>query len=101
MVKRKLTIEQHEHHWDQGELMLSGRISSQCSTSNTRHITLAEIPLINHEWGRDWIVNTTNEIYSWSFVTQIFRNGHGGDRKIFGDDLNLNHNDLLVQWFPC
>ena len=46
-------------------------------------------------------MNTTNEIYSWSFVTQIFRNGHGGDRKIFGDDLNLNHNDLLVQWFPC
>jgi len=29
-------------------------------------------------------VLTTNGTYPWSFVTPIFHNGYGGDRKTFG-----------------
>ena len=39
--------------------------------------------MISHEWGHDRIVLTTNGTHPWSFVTQVLRNGHGGDRKTF------------------
>jgi hypothetical protein len=69
-----------------GELSLSGRVTSSCSTSGTRHVNLVTNPVISREWGKDREVFTTSGIYPWSFVTQIFHNGqpsHGGDRKIF------------------
>jgi hypothetical protein len=57
-----------------GELMCSGRISSSCSTSGTRRVTLVTYTAISHEWGKDRKVLTTSETYPWSFMTQIFRN---------------------------
>jgi len=69
-----------------GELRCSGRVSSSCSTSDTRRINLVTNPMTSHEWGKDRDVFTTSVTYPWSFVTQIFHNGqpsHGGDHKIF------------------
>jgi ribosomal protein L32 len=34
---------------NRGELRYSGRIDSSCSTSDTRRVTLATNPVINHE----------------------------------------------------
>jgi hypothetical protein len=67
-----------------GELRCSWRVSSSCSTSDTRRVNLVKNPVISHEYGKDWEVLTTSGTYPWSFVTQIFNNGqpsHGGDRK--------------------
>ena len=64
--------------------MCSGRVSSSCSTSDTRRVNLVTNPVISHERGKDREVFTTSGTYPWSFVTQIFHNGqpsHGGDRK--------------------
>ena len=67
-----------------GELRCSGRISSFCSTSDTRRVNLITNPVISCEWGKDRKAFTTSGTYPWSFVTQIFHNGqpsHDGDRK--------------------
>ena len=67
-----------------GELTCSGRISSSCSTSDTRRVNLVTNPVISHEWGKDREMFTTSTTYPWLFVTQIFHNGqpsHGGDGK--------------------
>jgi hypothetical protein len=69
-----------------GELRCSGRVSSSCSTSDTRRVNLVTNPVISHEWGKDREVFTTSGTHPWSFVTQIFHNGqpsHGGNRKNF------------------
>ena len=69
-----------------GELMCSGRLCSSCSTSETRRVNLVTNSVISHEWVKDREEFTTSGIYPWSFVTQIFHNGHpshGGDNKIF------------------
>jgi hypothetical protein len=66
-----------------GELRCSGRLSSSCSTSGTHRVNLATNPVISREWGKDREVFTTSGTYPLSFVTQIFHNGHGSDRKIF------------------
>jgi hypothetical protein len=66
--------------------MCSGRMSSSCSTRDTRRVDLVTNPLISHERGKDREVFTTNGTYPWSCVTQIFHNGqsiHCGDRKSF------------------
>jgi hypothetical protein len=55
--------------------MCSEWVSSSCSTSDTHRVTLATHPVISHKWGKDGILITTNGTYSWSFVTQICRNG--------------------------
>jgi hypothetical protein len=44
--------------WD--ELRYSGRVSSSCSTSGTRRLTLVTNPVISHEWGKDREVLTTS-----------------------------------------
>jgi hypothetical protein len=64
-----------------GELRCSGRIDSSCSTSGTRRVNLVTNPVISRESGEDHEVFTTSGTYLWSFVTQIFHNGYGGDRK--------------------
>ena len=69
-----------------GELRCSGRVSSSCSTSDTRCVNLVTNPVISRKWWKDWEVFTTSGTYPWSFVTQIFHNGqpsHVCDRKIF------------------
>ena len=66
------------------EVVCSGRVSSSCFTSDTRHVNLVTKPVISHEWGKDRKVLTTSGTYPWSSVTQIFHNSHpshGGDRK--------------------
>ena len=68
------------------ELRCSGRVSSSCSTSDTRRVNLVTNPVISHERGKDREVLTTSETYPWSFVPQIFHNGQpsrGGDSKTF------------------
>jgi len=57
------------------ELRCSGRVSSPCSTSDTRRVNLVTNPVIRHEQGKDREVLTTSGTYPWSFVTQIFHNG--------------------------
>ena len=67
-----------------GKLGYSGRVSSSCSTSDTRRVNLATNPVISYERRNDREVLTTSGTYPWSFVTQIFHNGqpsHGADRK--------------------
>jgi hypothetical protein len=67
-----------------GKLRYSGRVSSSCSTSDTRRVNLATNPVISYERRNDREVLTTSGAYPWSFVTQIFHNGqpsHGADRK--------------------
>jgi len=80
---------------NRGELRCSGRVSSSCSTSNTRRVNLVTHPVIRHERGKDREVLTTSGTYLWSFVTQISHNGqpsHSGDR----DDFNLTKRN---PWF--
>jgi hypothetical protein len=43
-----------------GRLMCSGSVNSSCFPCGTRHVTLDANPVISHEWGKDWIVITTN-----------------------------------------
>ena len=57
------------------ELRCSGRVSSPCSTSDTRRVNLVTNPVIRHEQGKDREVLTTSGTYPWSFATQIFHNG--------------------------
>ena len=57
------------------ELRCCGRVSSSCSTSDTRRVNLVTNPVISHEWGKDREVFTTSGIYPWSFVIQIFHSG--------------------------
>ena len=71
---------------NRGELRCSGRVSSSCSTSDTRRVNLAINPVTSPEWGKVQEVFTTSGTYPWSFVTQIFHSGqpsHDGDRKTF------------------
>jgi hypothetical protein len=73
-----------------GKLRCSGRVSSSCTTSGTRHVNLVTNPVISREWGKDWKAFTTSGTYPWSFVTQIVQNGqpsHGGDCKTFSGSL--------------
>jgi hypothetical protein len=66
--------------------MCCERVSSSCSTSDTRRVNLVTNPVISHELGKDWEVFTTSGTYPWSFVTQIFHNhqpGRGGESKAF------------------
>jgi hypothetical protein len=42
-------IKQHESHYNLGELGCSGKVSSSCSTSGSRRITLVTNPVIRHE----------------------------------------------------
>ena len=68
------------------ELGCFGRVSSSCSTSDTRRVNLVTNPVISHERGKDREVFTTSGTYPWSFIKQIFHNGQpsrGGDRKTF------------------
>ena len=44
-----------------GELRCSGRVSSSCSTSDTRRVNLITNPVISREWGKDREVLTTME----------------------------------------
>jgi hypothetical protein len=48
------------------DLRCSGRVSSSCSTSDTRHVNLVTNPMISHERGNDREVYTTSGTYSWS-----------------------------------
>ena len=48
----------HVKNW--GERRCSGRISSSCSTSGTRRVTLVTNLVISHKWGKKRIVITTN-----------------------------------------
>jgi hypothetical protein len=43
-------------HW--GEPRCSGRVSSSCSTSDTRRVTLITNPVISHERGKEREVPT-------------------------------------------
>ena len=72
--------------------MCSGRVSSSCSTNDTRRVNLVTNPVISHERGKDRGVFTTRGTYPWSFVTQIFHNG----QLICHDlgDLRKHHNRL-------
>ena len=51
----------------------SGNVGSSCSTSKTRRVTFVTNSVINHEGGKDRIVITIKG--TWTFVTQIYRNG--------------------------
>ena len=59
----------------EGELRCFRRISSSCSTSGARRVTLITSQVTSYERGQDRIVITINGSYTWSFVTRILRNG--------------------------
>ena len=78
-----------------GKLRCSWRVSSTCSISGTRRVTLATSPVISHEWGKEQIVITTNGSYPWSGVSQIFCNRYSKSRwrviTLRSDDFNLSN----------
>ena len=80
-----------------GELRCSGRVSSSCSTSDTRRVNLVTNPVISHERGKDQEVLTTSGPYPWSFVTQIFCNIWFSLTTFFvlPNDHNLSHLQLI------
>ena len=51
-----------------GELRCSGRVSSSCSTSDTRRVNLDTNPVTSHERGKDREVFTTSGTYPWSKI---------------------------------
>ena len=55
-----------------GELRCSERVSSSCSTSDTRHVNLVTNPVISNEWGKNREMLTTRGTYSWSFFDTYF-----------------------------
>ena len=57
---------------NRGEFRCSERVSSSCSTSGIRRVTLFRTPMISHEWGKNQLVITTSGTYPWSFMTQTF-----------------------------
>ena len=64
--------------------MLRKRVSSSCSTSDTRRVNLVTHPVIKHEWLKDREVFATSGTYPWSFVTKIFHSdqpSHDDDRE--------------------
>ena len=84
-----------------GELRCCGRVSSSCSTSDTRHTNLVTNPVISHERGKDREVFTTRGTYPRSFVTQIFHNGQpscGGNHKTF-EVITILQNDYKMLVF--
>jgi hypothetical protein len=76
------------------------RISSSCSTSDVRRVNLVTNQVISHEWGKGREVCTTSETYPWSFVTQIFQNDNGGDRKTFDLILIKDYFNFPIVNFP-
>jgi hypothetical protein len=64
--------------------MWSRMVSTSCSTSGTRRVTLVINPVISHEQGNDREVLTTISENPWSFVTLIFNNGQPSHAN-FGD----------------
>ena len=50
-----------------GELRCYGRVSSSCSTSDTRRVNLVTNPVISHEWGKDREVFTTRWTYPFYY----------------------------------
>ena len=83
-----------------GELRCSGRVDTSCSTSGTRRVNLVTNPVISRELGEDQEVFTTSGTYLWSFVTQIFHNGYGGDRKIFEVMTSTLPKGIIFLWYP-
>jgi hypothetical protein len=55
--------------------MYSYMVISSFSTRSTSRVTIVTNPVINHDWGKDRIMITTNGAYPWSFARQLFRNG--------------------------
>ena len=49
-----------------GELRCSGRVSSSCSTSDTRRVNLVTNPVTSHEQGKDREMFTTSGTYPCS-----------------------------------
>ena len=65
--------EQHTTlHKVPGTLWFPGRVNSACSISATHRFTLVKHPVVVQECGNCWILITTNIIYPWSFVTQVY-----------------------------
>jgi len=71
-LHRKLKIDQHQPLKNRGELMCSGKVNRCYSISGTRRAT---------HCCKEVQVMIANRTYPRSFMTQIFRNGHGGDTK--------------------
>ena len=59
----KLKNEQHNPTKTRGELRCSGMVSSFCSTSDTRRVTLVTNPMVNHELRQEWEVLTISGSY--------------------------------------
>ena len=66
-----------EHNIDptKTERKLRGKGYLSSFASGTRRVTLATNPVINHELGKDRPLLTTTGTYTWTFVTQLLRNG--------------------------
>ena len=82
-----------------GELRCSRRICSSCSTSGTRHVNLVTNPVINHEWGKDGEVLTTNKTCNHrkqiTLYSIIFRNVTVVSSSYFGTGMsNVKIEDL-------
>jgi hypothetical protein len=82
-----------------GELKCSGRVSSSCSASDTRRVTLVTNPIVSLEWGKRWIVIMTSGTYPWSFVIQILCKSSG--RVSCGNSPNCVVCPLIYDfWLP-
>ena len=82
-----------------GELRCSGRVSSSCSTSDTRRVILVTNPMISHEWGRTGkCLQQVENIHGhlWHRYSITVNQGMVSTRKFQGDDFNLTKRN---PWF--
>ena len=66
IVSQRLSITNPTKNW--GGLVCSGRVSSACSSFDTRYFILAKYTLTSHashKWGNDGIDFMTNLTYPW------------------------------------
>ena len=70
------------------ELRCFGRISSSCSTSDTRYANLVTNPVIGHEWGKDRKLST-RWVNEWLVVNAKWANWqlHHGEDKLHCDEM--------------
>jgi hypothetical protein len=70
------------------ELRCSGRVSSSCSTSDTRRVNLVTNPVISHERGND------RELFTRYLQTLLNKIVHCSIMKIFTENYQYNANQL-------
>jgi hypothetical protein len=83
----------------EAEFRCSGRVSSSCSTSDTRRVNLVINPAISREWGKDREVFTSSGTYPWILfrldMGLVYHPAHGGNDVVRKTRKNM----LIILFF--